>query len=60
HTVSVTLGEDLAPGLHQVRVVPQGLGDAPLWARFFMFGHAPSDNATQEWNRTGWELEDAL
>ncbi|WP_164009923.1 hypothetical protein [Pyxidicoccus trucidator] len=59
-TVSVTLGEDLAPGLHQVRVVPQGLGDSPLWARFFMFGHAESNSVTQEWNRNGWELEDAL
>jgi len=60
HTVAVTLGEDLTPGLHQVRVVPQGLGDSPLWARFFMFGHAESDWATQEWNRSGWELEDSL
>lgn len=60
HTVAVTLGEDLAPGLHQVRVVPQGMDDSPLWARFFMFGHAESDRATQEWNRSGWELEDSL
>jgi hypothetical protein len=59
-TVSVTLGEDLAPGLHHVRVVPLGLGDSPLWARFFMFGHAESNSVTQEWNRNGWELEDAL
>jgi hypothetical protein len=59
-TVSVTLGEDLAPGLHHVRVVPQGLGDTPVWTRFFMFGHAESERATQEWNRSGWELEDTL
>ncbi|QSQ23836.1 hypothetical protein JY651_02295 [Pyxidicoccus parkwayensis] len=59
-TVSVTLGEDLAPGLHHVRVVPQGMGNSPLWARFFMFGHADSEQSAQEWNRTGWELEDAL
>lgn len=59
-TVSVTLGEDLAPGLHTVRVVPQGLGDSPLWARFFMFGHAEDAQPTQEWNRSGWELEDSL
>jgi hypothetical protein len=59
-TVSVTLGEDLAPGLHHVRVVPQGQGGAPLWTRFFMFGHESSEQPTQEWNRTGWELEDAL
>jgi hypothetical protein len=60
HTVAVTLGEDLAPGMHLVRVVPQGLGDAPMWTRFFMFGHPSSNAPTQEWNRTGWELEDTL
>ncbi|MFP2932521.1 hypothetical protein ACLESO_46710 [Pyxidicoccus sp. 3LG] len=59
-TVSVTLGEDLTPGLHHVRVVPQGLGDSPVWARFFMFGHEDDDASMREWNRTGWELEDAL
>ena len=60
HTVAVTLGEDLAPGLHHVRVVPRGMGEGPLWARFFMFGHDSKASPTQEWNRTGWELEDAL
>ncbi|MCP3142696.1 hypothetical protein [Pyxidicoccus xibeiensis] len=59
-TVSVTLGEDLAPGLHHVRVVPQGMGDSPLWVRFFMFGHQDGDGTTREWNRSGWELEDTL
>lgn len=58
-TVSVTLGEDLVPGLHRVRVVPQGLGDESVWARFFMFGQ-PASTPAQEWNRHGWELEDTL
>lgn len=58
-TVSVTLGDDLAPGVHQVRVVPQGLSDGPVWARFFMFGHGAGDAPAQEWNRAGWELEDS-
>jgi hypothetical protein len=56
---SMTLGEDIAPGLHRVRVVPLGESETPMWARFFMFGQSASTPA-QEWNRNGWELEDAL
>ncbi|MBZ4422742.1 hypothetical protein [Myxococcus sp. RHSTA-1-4] len=59
HTVPVMLGDDLAPGVHHVRVVPQGLGEAPLWARFFMFSHDSGGPPAQEWNHTGWELEDS-
>jgi hypothetical protein len=59
HTFSVTLGEDIAPGPHRVRVVPLGQDEGAMWARFFMFGQSASAPA-QEWNRNGWELEDSL
>ncbi len=55
--VAVTLGDDLAPGLHWVEL--EGAGELPLWARFFVYGqtgHAPAE----QWTRPGWESEDAL
>jgi hypothetical protein len=58
-TVPVTLGEDIAPGLHTVRI--QALGTQPLWARFFVFGQAKEDTSPRVWNRGGWQPdEDAL
>jgi hypothetical protein len=56
-TLHITLGEDLAPGLHWVHVKP--LGSGPLWARFFVYGNAHTEGAPRQWNRSGWELEDA-
>ncbi|TSC32284.1 hypothetical protein [Corallococcus sp. Z5C101001] len=52
-TVPVTLGEDIAPGLHTVRI--QALGPQALWARFFVFGQAVEDTAPRTWNRGGWQ-----
>jgi hypothetical protein len=55
-TLHVRLGEDLAPGLHQVRVQP--LGRQPLRARFFVYGTPRQDTSpVRQWLRTGWELE---
>jgi hypothetical protein len=56
-TLHITLGEDVAPGAHWVHVTPVGSG--PLWARFFMYGDAHLEGAPRQWNRQGWELEDA-
>ncbi|RKH18023.1 hypothetical protein D7X74_10775 [Corallococcus sp. CA047B] len=57
-TVPVTLGEDIAPGVHTVRI--QALGPEPMWARFFVFGQSLENTAPREWNRGGWQLEEAL
>ncbi|RKH60203.1 hypothetical protein [Corallococcus llansteffanensis] len=57
-TVPVTLGEDIAPGLHTVRI--QAVGTQPLWARFFVFGQSLENTAPREWNRGGWQPEDTL
>ncbi|RYZ41143.1 MAG: hypothetical protein EOO71_13150 [Myxococcaceae bacterium] len=57
-TVPVTLGEDIAPGVHTVRI--QAVGNEPLWARFFVFGPSLENTAPREWNRGGWQLEEAL
>ncbi len=56
-TLSVRLGEDLAPGVHLVDVEPLGTG--PLWARFFVLGEASTDTGPRQWTQPGWELEDA-
>ncbi|MBF5040768.1 hypothetical protein FGE12_00050 [Aggregicoccus sp. 17bor-14] len=55
-TVPVTLGEDLAPGVHWVSLKAQGLG--PAWARFFVYGEDALDEVPQQWNRGGWEPEE--
>jgi len=56
-TLHITLGEDVAPGLHWVHVKP--LASGPLWARFFVYGHAQTEGAPRQWNRQGWEPEEA-
>jgi hypothetical protein len=56
-TVPVTLGEDLSPGLHWVQVSAHDVG--PLWARFFVFGEDALDGVPQQWNRSGWDDEEA-
>jgi hypothetical protein len=56
--IPVTLGEDLAPGLHWVHVRAQE--GSPLWARFFVFGEDALDAVPQQWNRSGWEPGDTL
>ncbi len=57
-TVPVTLGEDLAPGLHWVHV--RARDGSPLWARFFVFGEDARDAVPQQWNRSGWQPGDTL
>ncbi|WP_223636864.1 hypothetical protein [Corallococcus sp. EGB] len=54
--VPVTLGEDIAPGVHTVRI--QALGSGPMWARFFVFGQAVEDTAPRMWNRGGWQPDE--
>ncbi len=55
-TLHITLGEDVASGVHWVHVKPVGSG--PMWARFFVYGNAQTEGAPRQWNRQGWELED--
>ncbi|WP_158626307.1 hypothetical protein [Corallococcus sp. AB049A] len=57
-TVPVTLGEDIAPGVHTVRI--QALGTGPMWARFFMFGQAVENTAPRMWNRGGWQPDEDM
>ncbi|MHA7633298.1 hypothetical protein [Corallococcus sp. M7] len=57
-TVPVTLGEDIAPGVHTVRI--QSLGSGPMWARFFMFGQAVENTAPRMWNRGGWQPDEDM
>lgn len=56
HRIPVTLGEDLPPGLHVIEVKP--LDDRPMWARFFIAG-ASDPTPVKQWNRGGWDGEDA-
>jgi len=56
-TVAVVLAEDLAPGTHWVEVKPTSA--TPLWARFFVFDQAQLDSGARQWNRRGWDEEDA-
>ncbi|MFL5318273.1 MAG: hypothetical protein ACJ790_01355 [Myxococcaceae bacterium] len=55
-SIPVTLGDDIAPGLHWVSVdVDQKV---ELFARFWMYGHGPDDGTQREWHRAGWDRED--
>jgi hypothetical protein len=57
-TVSVTLGDDLAPGLHWVHVRPHG-PPGEVWARFFIFDAQAEAEPHKRWSRPGWELEES-
>ncbi len=47
---SVTLGDDLLPGTHEVELLPDGAGNF-RWARFFVFDATGSAKPIQQWNR---------
>lgn len=57
HTVSVRLGEDLAPGNHEVHLTPTR--NKNMWARFFIYAQSTELAAPRQWNRMGWDEEDA-
>ncbi len=57
-TVPVTLGEDLAPGVHWVEVRPHRF-EGPLWARFFVYDGESTPEPPKRWSRPGWDAEDA-
>jgi hypothetical protein len=40
-----------------VQVSARDLG--PAWARFFVFGEDALDGVPQQWNRSGWDAEEA-
>lgn len=57
HSVFVKLGQDLAPGVHQIRIAP--VERRPMWARFFVYEDVAQEAPARVWNRMGWDEEDA-